>query len=79
MKGFFKGFREGMRAFGENIAIIVNSLLLSLVYLLGVGPTSVLAKVTGKIFLKKKPSPTDTYWEKLDINGRKLNRYYRQF
>ena len=32
MKEFFIGFKEGQKKFAENIAVIINSILLSLVY-----------------------------------------------
>ena len=52
LKQFFKGFKKGMRNFGYNIALIINTLLLSLVYVVGVGFTSVIAKLFRKHFLK---------------------------
>ena len=43
--GFFKGFRDGQKVFGESIVIIVNSFLLSLVYFFGIGMTSIIGKI----------------------------------
>jgi len=56
MKPFYRGFKRGMRIFGENIALIINTFLLTIVYLIGVGLTSILAKITGKHFLDTKLS-----------------------
>ena len=56
LKQFFRGFKRGLRNFGYNIALIINSILLSLVYLVGVGLTSIIAKIFGKHFLDMKLS-----------------------
>ena len=52
-KNHYKGFKEGMNDFGHNLSGIVNAVLLSVVYIAGVGPTSILAKLSGKRFLEK--------------------------
>ena len=49
-----KEFKKGMGDFSENISIIVNSILLSLIYFVGVGLTAILAKVVKKSFLDTK-------------------------
>lgn len=75
---FFSGFRAGMKNFGQNISIIINTILLFLVYLLGVGFTSIIARLTKKDFLNtslSKPS----YWVVLDKKTGKKEDYYRQF
>ena len=80
IKNFFKGFKEGIKLFGEHISIIINSVLLSFVYLIGVGLTSIFAKVFAKHFLELKPNTkTDTYWQDLNLTKKPLKEYYRQF
>jgi hypothetical protein len=80
MKSFFSGFGEGFKEFGENLSVIVNSLLLSVVYFIGIGPTSFVAKLTKKDFLDVKPSKkAKTYWSDLDLGKKKTEEYYRQF
>ena len=71
-------FKKGMKGFGENITIIVNSVLLSLVYFIGVGFTSMFAKLIGKRFLDIKKN-RETYWDDLNLKKEDLKRYYRQF
>ena len=56
MKKFIEGVKEGQKYFGENIAIIVNSVLLSLVYIIGIGIVSITAKIFKKEFLDTKIS-----------------------
>jgi len=48
---FLKGCREGMHLFGQNIALIINTILLTAVYVLGVGMTSLIAKMASRHFL----------------------------
>lgn len=77
---FFQGFKKGTKDFGHNISTIINSVLLSIVYIIGVGLTSVIAKLVGKHFLDTKTSEkADTYWTDLDLKKKSIEDYYRQF
>jgi len=78
VKEFFEGFKEGTKLFGENISVIINFILLSLVYFVGVGLTSVFAKIAGKEFLESNKK-TNTYWEELNLTKKPVGEYYRQF
>ena len=75
---FFTGFKKGMRAFGELINHIINFVLLTTVYLIGVGITWVIAKIFRKKFLQTKLTGK-SYWTKLDLGKRPQEEYYRQF
>ncbi len=78
-KEFFRGLKEGQKNFGEDIAQIINLILLSIVYIIGVGITSIVAKIFGKHFLKLKIDKNkESYWEGLQLSGKKED-YYRQF
>jgi len=78
-KQFFRGFRKGMGNFGYNIAIIINTILLTVVYIFGVGLTFIFAKIFRKHFLETKLSKKDTYWHDLNLKKRPIEEYYRQF
>lgn len=78
MKEFFSGFQKGMKDFGHKISAIVNSALLLVVYVFGVGITSIIAKIVGKSFLDTKMKK-DTYWNHLDLKKKPMEKYYRQF
>ena len=79
-KEFFDNLKKGQKNFGEDIANLVNSVLLTFVYIIGVGPTSILGRLFGKNFLNLKPDKNrKSYWEDLDINKRNIEEYYRQF
>lgn len=80
LKYFLKGFRKGMQDFGQTISIIFNSLILTIIYLVGVGLTSLLAKIFKKKFLETKLSKKqDSYWSDINLNNRKIEDYYKQF
>ncbi len=80
MREFIKGLQEGFKEFGENIAGIVNAVLLSVVYFVGVGPTALVAKISGKSFIETKPDKkAKSYWSNLDLGKKDTDEYYRQF
>ena len=80
MRTFLTGFKQGFQYFGHNISIIVNTILLSIVYLLAVGLTAIVAKITGKHFLELKINKNqNSYWSDLNLKKRPLKDYYRQF
>lgn len=77
---FFSGFKKGFISFGQNIGLIVNVILLSFVYIVGVGLTSIVAKIVGKHFIENKISKeATTYWTELNIKKREIEKYYKQF
>jgi len=79
LKQFFTGAKKGMGNFGHNIALIINTILLTFVYLIGVGLTSIFAKIVGKHFLEIKISKKETYWSDLNLKKKPIEEYYRQF
>lgn len=77
---FLKGFRGGMRNFGQNLVGIVNLIPLLIIYIIGVGVTSILAKLFRKRFLETRPSKKrKTYWSDLGLKTKQIESYYRQF
>mgnify|MGYP001293647465 CR=1 FL=1 len=80
VKLFFTGVKKGLSKFSHNVSIIVNSVLLLAVYVIGVGFTSLLAKILGKRFLNTKTSEKrNSYWSDLDLKKKPIKEYYRQF
>ena len=74
------GFKKGYKEFNQNIIAIVNSTLLSIVYLIGVGITSIISKIARKRFLDVSISKDKTsYWENLDLRKEAIEKYRRQF
>lgn len=76
---FFDGFKIGVKTFNQTITAIINTILLTFVYVVGIGIPSIIAKLFGKHFLDIKPSKKDTYWSDLNIKTKPLNEYYKQF
>ena len=75
---FIADFVKVIKQLGEFVSNFVNFVLLLPVYLLGIGLTSLIAKLFKKQFLdykifKKKQS----YWS--DVKPHKKESYYRQF
>lgn len=75
---FVKGFVAGFRNFGYNITNVVNFVLLLLVYFIGVGSTSLIARVSKKKFLDLEQKGK-TYWKERNLGKQPLEHYYRQF
>ncbi len=80
MKDFFAGFQEGIKKFGGSISMVVNTVILFLIYIFGVGLTSIFAIIFSKKFLDlEADSQTDSYWHNLNLGREPLDHYYRQF
>lgn len=80
MMKLLKDIQEGQKKFGEDIAMVVNTLMLSVVYFFGVGLTSIAAKLFKKRFLNlKKDDNAITYWKDINLSKKNMEEYYRQF
>ncbi len=80
IKKFFKDVKKGQKEFGDDIAAIINAVLLSLVYVFGVGLSFVIARLSKKKLLDKDvEKQRESYWEELNISNGKMEDYYRQF
>jgi len=79
-KYFISGFKEGQKSFFETISVIVNSFLLTLVYIFGVGLTYLFSKITKKSFLELHfDQNKKTYWEDLNLNKKDIKEYNKLF
>jgi hypothetical protein len=77
---FFKDVRKGMERFGKDISTLVNTVILSVVYIISVGITSLVARMAGKRFLDMKlDKKAKSYWSNLNARKRSMDQYYRQF
>ena len=79
LKKFFHGFKEGFTSFSHGVANVVNSVLLSIVYVLAVGATSLAARAAKKQFLNLGQENKTTYWEDLNLEKKEKEYYYNQF
>lgn len=58
---------------------VMTRVILSLLFYLVITPIGLIARLTGKNFLKLKKSNTDCYWEKREQKSAKQIDYERQF
>ncbi len=79
IKEFFIGLKEGFKQFGNFITNITNFILLFFVYFIGVGLTSIVAKISKKHFLDLKKENKESYWKELNLTTQPKENYYRQF
>jgi hypothetical protein len=77
---FLKGFKKGFLDFGYNIILLVNSVFLLFIYFVGVGLTSIIAKLSRKKFLNAVvDKKRKTYWTEPDLKNKLIDDFYRQF
>lgn len=77
---FYRGCKEGLHLFGANLSLLINTLLLSFVYVIGVGLASLLGRRANKGFLDIRISAKEkTYWQDLRLSKKEMDEYYRQF
>ena len=74
-----KGFYEGMKEFGANVANVTNFILLFFAYLIGVGLTAIFAKIFGKHFVSLKKTGKESHWQEITGKKKKMGDFYRQF
>ena len=77
MVSLFKSFRNGFTRFGHFIVNIVNFALLLFVYILGIGPVSIIGRIFRKEFLDLGDKKKDTCW--IDKEPIKEGSNYRMF
>lgn len=78
--GFFSLFKKKAKGFSKILTLIINSILLSIVYVVGVGFTSIIAKLSGKHFLDIRLSKKkNSYWSNLNLKKKPIKEFYRQF
>ncbi len=71
---------KGVKAFGDNIAAIINTVLLSIFYIIVVGLTSIFTKVGGKKFIEIKLSKKrKSYWSNINLKLKPIKNYLRTF
>ncbi|MFC1690832.1 hypothetical protein ACFL0W_01515 [Nanoarchaeota archaeon] len=76
----YKSFVFGFKKFSHNVIEVFNFILLLPVYILGVGPISIVAKILRKHFLKLKiDKDAKTYWDDVEEKDMDEELFYRQF
>ncbi len=76
---FFSGFKHGFRQFGIHISEVINFVILLIVYIFGVGFTSIAARLFKKRFIDTGKEKKDSYWVKNKLATRPYKDYLRRF
>lgn len=79
LKRVFDAFSEFVRPVTERISLVVNTILLTIVYFVGVGLTFCVAKLARKKFLKLEKENTNSYWIDKDSKTTEYHKNFRQF
>ncbi len=79
MKRLWRGWRK----LAHGIITLQNTILLGCVFVFGVGPTAILAKITGRKLLDRAPIPEgeepETHWVPIETPPADLNTAQRPF
>ena len=76
---FLSGFHHGFGKFGRSVANAVNSVLLCIMYFLGVGSAAIITRIAGTKLLKLDAQEKKSYYTEVEIGGEPNDEYYRQF
>ena len=77
-KGWSK-IKKALEPISKKISNIVNFILLSIVYSVGIGAVSVIMKIFGKHFLELKKLNKKSNWHEHEVAKQPLENYYRIF
>ena len=75
----WKRLRDGWMAFAHVLGRAQTAILLTLIYLLTVGPISLLSRLTGQDLLRLRRSGKDSYWAPLERTTKTLDEARKQF
>ncbi len=76
---FFKGFLRGVKNF-KYLHTIINLIVLTFVYIIGIGFTLIIAKINKRKFLETKlEKDKNSYWTDLNLKKQETEKYLRQF
>ena len=76
---FLKKLWKGWKAFAHAVGKVQTLLLLTLFYLLILGPVSFLFRLFGKSALSYRAQTPDTYWRMKPVSNRGQEQYFQQF
>ena len=79
MKDIGNFIKTVLEPISKAISSIINFVLLSLVYLVGIGTVSIFAKIFGKHFLDIKKQNRKSNWYEHKLEKQPLEKYYRTF
>ena len=74
-----RALRTGWMKFAHVLAVANTTLLLTIVYLLLIGPASLLARLLGKDFLKHRINRSGSFWTPKEPDAHSLDHARHQF
>ncbi len=81
IKLFFKGLGSGFQEPGHLLARLINTLLLLIVFVFGVGPVAIISRLRGKRYLATKSfsQTATTYWQDCSLENKSKEDYTKLF
>ncbi len=81
IKLFFKGLSSGFQEPGHFLARLINTLLLLIVFIFGVGPVALIARLRGKRYLGTTSfqQTVTTYWQDYSLDNKSKEDYTKLF
>lgn len=76
---FARGFVQGFRGFGMFVNDVISFVLLLIVFLVGIGPVSLIGKATGKRFIPVGNEDRTSYWAPRILGTEAIERYEKQY
>ncbi len=70
---------KGWMAFARGLAVVNTTLILTIVYLLLIGPSWLIMKIRGKDLLERKAGAGSTFWKEKEPIKHTLEQSKRQF
>ena len=71
---------SGFQSVSSTMTKVVNFILLSITYFIGIGSIWIISNITKKYFLNLNPKKnTDSYWQKSNMGKEDKKSYYHQF
>lgn len=78
-KPFCKGLKEGFEIVGKMIANIINTVLLLVIYFVGIGLAALFVKLAGQDLMPLENKDAKSYYSEKNIEKGKIDDYYNQF
>lgn len=79
LKKIWNAVKSFMDPISKFMSAIVNFILLSLVYFIGIGSVSIAMKISGKHFLEIEKRNKKSNWNSHKLEKEPLENYYRTF
>lgn len=71
--------KSAFKSVSDFISSVFNFIFLLIVYLIGIGPVSLIMKLFGKHFLELRKSSRKSNWTGHKVTREPLDNYYRSF